>query len=55
MNYTEHHYRSEDALSLYYRSYGSGDDVVICLPGLTRNSKDFEDLAGPHPAIVPGE
>ena len=46
MNYTEHHYRSEDGLSLYYRSYGSGDDVVICLPGLTRNCKDFEDLAG---------
>jgi len=46
MSYTEHHYRSEDGLSLYYRNYGSGDDVVICLPGLTRNSKDFEDLAG---------
>ena len=45
MSYTEHHYRSRDGLSLYYRSYGSGDDVVICLPGLTRNSKDFEDLA----------
>ena len=46
MNYTQHHYRSHDDLSLYYRSYGSGDDVVICLPGLTRNCKDFEDLAG---------
>jgi pimeloyl-ACP methyl ester carboxylesterase len=45
MSYTEHHYRSRDGLSLYYRSYGSGDDVVICLPGLTRNCKDFEDLA----------
>jgi pimeloyl-ACP methyl ester carboxylesterase len=45
MSYTEHHYRSHDDLSLYYRSYGSGDDVVICLPGLTRNCKDFEDLA----------
>jgi len=46
MNYTQHHYRSHDDLSLYYRSYGAGDDVVICLPGLTRNCKDFEDLAG---------
>lgn len=45
MSYTEHHYPSLDGLSLYYRSYGSGDDVVLCLPGLTRNCKDFEDLA----------
>lgn len=45
MSYTEHHYRSRDGLSLYYRSYGSGANVVLCLPGLTRNCKDFEDLA----------
>jgi len=45
MNYSEHRYRSRDGLSLYYRSYGAGDDVVVCLPGLTRNCKDFEDLA----------
>jgi pimeloyl-ACP methyl ester carboxylesterase len=46
MSHTEHHYRSHDGLDLYYRSYGSGDDVVLCLPGLTRNSKDFEAIAG---------
>jgi pimeloyl-ACP methyl ester carboxylesterase len=45
MTYTEHRYASTDGLSLYYRSYGSGQDVVVCLPGLTRNCKDFEDLA----------
>lgn len=45
MSYTEHHYRSRDGLSLYYRSYGSGANVVLCLPGLTRNCKDFEELA----------
>ena len=45
MNYTEHRYSSKDGLSLYYREYGEGDDVIICLPGLTRNSKDFHDLA----------
>ncbi len=45
MSYTEHRYRSHDGLSLYYRDYGSGSDVVICLPGMSRNSKDFEDLA----------
>jgi pimeloyl-ACP methyl ester carboxylesterase len=45
MNYSEHHYQSADGLSLYYREYGSGENVVVCLAGLTRNSKDFEDLA----------
>lgn len=45
MGFTEHHYQSHDRLSLYYRSYGSGEDVVVCLPGLTRNSKDFHELA----------
>jgi len=43
--YTEHHYQSDDGLSLYYRNYGSSDKVLVCLPGLTRNSKDFEELA----------
>ncbi len=43
--YTEHRYQSADGLSLYYRDYGSSDNVLICLPGLTRNSKDFEELA----------
>ncbi len=46
MNHTEHRYTSFDGLSLYYRVYGSGDHVVLCLPGLTRNCKDFENLAG---------
>ena len=45
MNYSEHRYASRDGLSLYYREYGSGSNVIICLPGLTRNSKDFHDLA----------
>ncbi len=45
MNYSEHRYLSKDGLSLYYRQYGSGGKVIICLPGLTRNSKDFHDLA----------
>jgi hypothetical protein len=45
MNYSEHRYKSKDGLSLYYREYGSGEKVIICPPGLTRNSKDFHDLA----------
>lgn len=48
--YQEHHYQSNDGLCLYYRSYGAADRVLICLPGLTRNSKDFEYLASRHAA-----
>ncbi|MFK7958066.1 MAG: alpha/beta fold hydrolase [Lysobacterales bacterium] len=42
--------QSHDALALFYRDYAGSDDKltpVICLHGLTRNSRDFEDLA-PH-------
>lgn len=45
MGFTEHHYTTLDGLTLYYRCYGSGDDVVVCLPGLTRNSRDFHEIA----------
>jgi pimeloyl-ACP methyl ester carboxylesterase len=45
MEYKENYYQSDDGLRLYYREYGRGDRVVICLPGLTRNSKDFHDIA----------
>ena len=47
----EHYFRSADGLNLYYRDYGGPSDSspvctpVICLPGLTRNSRDFEELA----------
>ncbi len=46
--YTEHHYKSTDGLTLYFRSYGSSGPVLLCLPGLTRNCKDFEHLALRH-------
>ena len=29
-DYREHRYQSHDGLTLYYREYGSGDDVVVC-------------------------
>ena len=45
MGFTEHHYTTDDELTLYYRSYGSARGVVVCLPGLTRNSKDFHEIA----------
>ncbi len=43
------YFRSDDGLDLACRVYG-GDRAglpVLCLPGITRNSRDFEDLA-PH-------
>jgi len=57
--FTEHRFKSSDGLSLYYRLYQpdraneahSGADTdtsgrtVLCLHGLTRNSKDFHRLA----------
>lgn len=43
--FTEHHYQSSDGLDLYYRSYGQAESAIVCLPGLTRNCKDFENLA----------
>lgn len=43
------YYQSSDGLQLFYRDFrsqsGPGLDPVICLPGLTRNSRDFDDLA----------
>ena len=42
-------WRSFDGLSLFARDYRAGGDEgrlpVVCLHGLTRNSRDFEDLA----------
>ncbi|TAL03555.1 MAG: alpha/beta hydrolase [Rhodospirillaceae bacterium] len=43
-------YQSSDGLQLHYREYAGPSDApltVLCLPGLTRNARDFEDLA-PH-------
>lgn len=46
---TEEYYKSSDGLRLFYRSFCRQSaieaDPVICLPGLTRNSRDFDDLA----------
>lgn len=47
--FTEREWRSPDGLRLYARDYpGASGDCrlpVICLHGLTRNSRDFEDVA----------
>ncbi|WEK01736.1 MAG: alpha/beta hydrolase [Candidatus Sphingomonas phytovorans] len=38
---------SNDGLRLHYRDYPGREDrpPIVCLPGLTRNARDFEDLA----------
>jgi pimeloyl-ACP methyl ester carboxylesterase len=48
--YAEINWQSHDGLRLYARVYdapGAGAPAILCLHGLTRNSRDFEDLA-PH-------
>lgn len=48
-DFNDNYYESSDGLQLFYRDYQSVDGgaraPVICLPGLTRNSLDFNDLA----------
>jgi len=42
------HWQSDDGLTLHARDYaGGGGDrpPLLCLPGLTRNARDFEDVA----------
>ncbi|MFU7527954.1 alpha/beta fold hydrolase [Qipengyuania sp. ASV99] len=48
-HYEDRSWTSSDGLSLYYRDYDGPADYagppVLCLHGLTRNSRDFADLA----------
>src|ERR1043166_8100423 len=47
--YREATVSAQDGLALYYRDYGdalASKTPVLCLPGLTRNSADFAELAG---------
>lgn len=54
VKYTEGEWQSADGLTLRYRDYGSAAGEaegaaaqvpIVCLPGLTRNARDFESLA----------
>lgn len=48
MDFAELRFTAEDGTPLYARDYNSatgGLTPVVCLPGLTRNSKDFETIA----------
>ena len=50
--WTDGHWTSPEGLTLHYRAYPGRQDrpPVICIPGLTRNARDFEivarDIAG---------
>ena len=62
MNYIDVYYQSDDGLPLYARDYPgpiADAPVILCLPGLTRNSKDFADLANDfqhtHRVICPDQ
>ena len=58
-SYTEEYWTSPDGLKLYYRDYAGPADKppVLCLHGLTRNSRDFanlaEELSGDWRVLVP--
>lgn len=46
--YEDRRYASKDGLDLYYRDYpgpGAGGVPLLCIPGLTRSSRDFADIA----------
>ena len=45
--FTDEYWQSEDGLRLHYRDYAGPPDrpPLVCLPGLTRNARDFAGLA----------
>lgn len=49
--YAERSFTAQDGLALHYREYGDPAGArtpLLCLAGLTRNAKDFHDLALRH-------
>lgn len=49
--FTDGYWQSADGLRLHYRDYdgdgagGEGRPAILCIPGLTRNARDFEGVA----------
>ncbi|QZH75313.1 MAG: alpha/beta hydrolase [Erythrobacter sp.] len=45
--YRDGSWKSGDGLTLHYRDYAGRDDrpPILCIPGLTRNARDFEPVA----------
>jgi pimeloyl-ACP methyl ester carboxylesterase len=48
--YRDGYFQVRDGLRLHYRDYagGQGGPPLLCLPGLTRNARDFEAFAERH-------
>ena len=48
--WTDRYWTSGDGLRLHYRDYDGPSDrpPIVCLPGLTRNVRDFESVADRH-------
>jgi len=46
-SYSDEYWQSADGLKLHYRDYSGPEGAVpvVCLPGLTRNARDFANLA----------
>lgn len=46
-DYADRYWTSKDGLKLHYRDYAGPHErpPILCLPGLTRNARDFEPLA----------
>ena len=46
-DYSDCYWQSRDGLKLHYRDYAGRTDrpPLVCMPGLTRNARDFENLA----------
>ena len=46
-DYSDCYWQSRDGLKLHYRDYAGRADrpPLVCMPGLTRNARDFENLA----------
>jgi pimeloyl-ACP methyl ester carboxylesterase len=47
VRYVDSYWWSNDGLRLHYRDYSGRDDrpLIVCMPGLTRNARDFEGVA----------
>jgi len=45
--WTDRYWTSADGLKLHYRDYPGREDrpPLLCIPGLTRNARDFEPVA----------
>ena len=47
MSWSDGYWTSSDGLRLHYRDYqgGEGRPPILCIPGLTRNARDFDGVA----------